>query len=476
MKTLKILLIAIIFISISSCAARVLGVLAAEEVAAIRLLGVRATATELVIESEAALAARLPRVRLLRTPGARSKLYIRQNGKNTVYADLLNQSTIKWSKSGAVHNIPGSFYTVKNGSAVRLRTGPGKTYPVYATANPNRVVILLEENQGWSKIRLSDKVSGWVESAFLLAAAPYSNNEELTNVANYSYSNETTYKTIACQKCNGHAGKNCTNCSGAGNNRCSECRGSGTKSCTNCRNAGQLTCRSCRGSGNYVCNICRGSSSLTCRTCRGSGYRGSINGTPLTCVTCRGAGSYTCRNGCTGGYFICQDCRGAGNNICTYCKGAGQHICQSCKGVGQLTCLYCNGSGRYTCSECSNEGLFRFTVAQKPRNKQTCSDLQSGDFYYFNNSREARYITIGALQINGIYQHSAIPILVLPKRGICLYNQKAGPYQYRIWTKDNPQQVEVSPFDIFVCQTAEFVTYMNINPQIANITTERQGF
>lgn len=50
---------------------------------------------------------------------------------------------------------------------LRVRSGPGTSYSEVARVNPGETYELLEEKTGWSKIKVSDTVSGWVSSQYV---------------------------------------------------------------------------------------------------------------------------------------------------------------------------------------------------------------------------------------------------------------------------------------------------------------------
>src|SRR5688572_1644364 len=116
-KFCQVMSIACLFIVISGCAARLVGVLAVEEVTFVRAAGVRVSAAGLVVESEAALASQIARTRIFRPTVGRAQLYTVENGQRKVFAELVRPNIIKWVKSGYEVTIPGRIYGVRGGLA-----------------------------------------------------------------------------------------------------------------------------------------------------------------------------------------------------------------------------------------------------------------------------------------------------------------------------------------------------------------------
>lgn len=161
----------VVLVVLESCAARVLGFLAAEEIGLIRAAGVRVGLAGMAIENEVLLASRLARVRMFYPAIGVPRLFIVENGARKYFAELTSVRTIKWLKSGTTTTLPGRLYAVRRGLiSVNLRSGPGLNFPVFKKLEANQLVVVLGESVDWFKVQLSNKLIGWV-SAVLLADA-----------------------------------------------------------------------------------------------------------------------------------------------------------------------------------------------------------------------------------------------------------------------------------------------------------------
>lgn len=149
------------------CATRLVGVLAAEEMAIVRSAGLRATASGLALESEAVFASQIGRVRMFRaTSSNRPQLFI--DGEKKAFAEITGSNSFRWLKSGYEQTIPGTFYSIKRGYLnVNVRTGPGTNYPVYKSIRSNELVIVIDESPGWRKVQLDVDVVGWISDKLL---------------------------------------------------------------------------------------------------------------------------------------------------------------------------------------------------------------------------------------------------------------------------------------------------------------------
>ena len=165
------ILIAILPVLFASCAARLFGVLAAEELALVRTAGVRVGLVNIAVENEILFARRLAQVRIQRVMAGNPRLYVMENGVKNFFAELTSPRSLTWLKSGYKVTLPGRVFSTRAGhAAINLRGGPGTGFKILKTVPGNRLLLVLEENAGWSKVQLDDKVIGWIATALLVDA------------------------------------------------------------------------------------------------------------------------------------------------------------------------------------------------------------------------------------------------------------------------------------------------------------------
>jgi hypothetical protein len=70
------------------------------------------------------------------------------------------------SSSGASSQVSHVKILDTGTGFLRVRSGPGTSYPEISRVTPGDVYELLDESSGWYKIKLSPDVSGWVSSQF----------------------------------------------------------------------------------------------------------------------------------------------------------------------------------------------------------------------------------------------------------------------------------------------------------------------
>lgn len=158
---------------LGGCAMRLFGFLTAEEMGLARLAGVRIGITGVAIENEAAFSSMIARTRLIRPLTGNPRLYIIQNGIRKEFAELTSSNTLRWLKSGNTVTLPGRLYTVRNNLVkATLRQGPGQGYAVYKPVHANQLLIVLEENNGWCRVKLDNSVTGWLAASTITAALP----------------------------------------------------------------------------------------------------------------------------------------------------------------------------------------------------------------------------------------------------------------------------------------------------------------
>lgn len=393
-NSFSILFVGLLSIILFSCAARLVGALSSSEMALIRVAGVRATAAGVAIESNAAVLSQLSRVRIMRAASGR-QLYIMENGKRRVFADLVKSNSIRWVESGTVQGLPGHLYAVRSSiGRANIRLGPGKHFKIYKTVNADELLIVLEERDGWFKLLLEEGVEGWMFAGLVTAA--FEDGNSLTAPAS-SFSqqmggqwlqnmpdNSTVFKTLNCTTCSGDGQADCYSCGGNGLLYCIGCRGSGKSACIMCKGGGQKECVFSSASGKSSCLECFANGYRLCSRCFGNGeiiYEGRW----ITCPGCNGAKQLDCGN-CVKGLANCRYCAGDGQSFCNYCNGTGQGsmTCMTCYGKPAIYCTECNGNKTTRCFDCLGNGRLSLQVNPIKRG-YNCQTTQIGGIYLVNN-------------------------------------------------------------------------------------------
>lgn len=429
------LFMSVLLLLLPGCFARLVGVLAADEIILLRTAGIRASATGLVLESHTALATQLARTRILRSVSGR-QLYVMENGKRQVFADLLNSNTIRWTRSGHVHGLPGHLYTLRRGiGKANIRLGPGKHFEVFKTIGADELVIILEEQNGWLKVLLDENVFGWISAAIVLAASDDEEEEHKSSsskVVNEEPESPTgskqSFRTIKCPNCEGQGRSNCYQCSGSGRNNCSDCSARGKISCSDC-DRGKIQCTDCNSTGRHLCSSCKGEKVLQCHSCRGYGYTLDQYRRKYRCSDCQGKGRYDCGD-CSNGYWRCNSCNGNGHYRCNSCSGRGHYNCMTCSGKGTYKCFTCNGQKLNSrCYDCMGEGTISILAATK-RRSLLCEVANLGAFDLYSAFYLPVFVKLYENNRAKMPIHSST---IQAKSTLSFYNLKAGSYIIEIY-------------------------------------------
>jgi hypothetical protein len=456
----NILILLCFYILISGCAARLLGVLAESEVALLaRTATLRATSVGLLVESEAAISSTLARARLMRTAAGRSQLYVIENGKKNIFGELVNTRKFKWLESGYEVPLPGRIYEVRKGLAsINLRHGPGRNYSVYKTIPENRLVIILEESNGWYKVQLDNDITGWILASALV---PASNNKAESDSRNEL---KKIAKLFTCNFCNGRGRilPECSTCRNRPNGiDCDQCR-NGEISCEGCIGRGIQICDSCVENYDLFrkCFSCSNTGILSCAKCYGSGVAYySPNKTPIKCGKCFGSG-----------ILHCTECVRYKNENCTYCDDSGFIICKNCLGKKIKVCSKCNGKGNLNCPDCARKsgtecfhcsGLGKFYVEVNDYNSRSyCSESRFGQYLLYNgNPFPVNILMYKADFDDPIYLYT---LYFPPKSAKCVYEQWEGKYKFRVHgiMADSVSEVHIEDgsFSVKSCKTSTYLT------------------
>lgn len=136
-------------------------------------LAIAAETGELSIINEASFMRQLARVKVDRVVAAENpKLYIMENGARNNFGLLKNNRIIQVNRLNKQLVIEGELYRVK-GNNVKIRTGKGMNYDVYKVKNTDDLVMVVEKDYKWLKVKTGNNEFGYISSALV---APATNN------------------------------------------------------------------------------------------------------------------------------------------------------------------------------------------------------------------------------------------------------------------------------------------------------------
>lgn len=278
----------------------------------------RSAASGLAVTSEVSAFSRLSRVRLLTRASKPPMLYTIENGKMRYLAELLDESTIRSIASNARYSLPFRVFKTRAGVMAELRSGPGAQYKVFKTIPRDQLVLVLEENGLWFKVKVNE-LTGWILASSIISTGIISNTQTTPS---------PVYIKTACEICTNKGEYGCFICHDKGEEKCTKCNGAGHNSCKPCTGSGRVNCDKCKGEGLVLCSVCKNKNTQNCLACRGQGKN--------ICIGCNGEKQ-----------FECVQCKGTGTFDCKICHGHGSIPCDACDGTKNLKCYYCFGSGFY---------------------------------------------------------------------------------------------------------------------------------
>jgi hypothetical protein len=443
------LIVAIVSIILSSCAARIVSALSSSELVLFRTVATRATATTLIFE-EAALLRNAARLRVLRpaTVSGRSRIYVWENNSRNFLGEVINENTIKLT-GGYMQSLPGRLITGKRGVAkLALYRGPGKTYQIYKEVNGDRIFIILQEYNGWLKIKMEDVAFAWVAAASM----------ETVDGKSLVYNDKKVLKVITCNECDGDGEYECNKCTAKGYVICDECKGGGRLKCVRC-NAQDQVCPRCEAAGRIYCYRCKESGIQPCTTCGGFGSSRDSRNRLVTCKYCRGKGVHTCTSCFGEKSFVCPNCGGNGKAICKLCKGEKFRDCMLCETKGSKICDECQGAPIRTCYHCLGNGKITLPVTAEPSGKP-CKIGNTGEYSIYNNNNFSVYVDVYK-EYNNYYKELLYTLYFYPHTAKTIYQQDVGNYSYKVIMKDLfvPYAViDDNSFRLERCQSPTFIT------------------
>lgn len=133
-------------------------------------LAIAAETGELSIVSETSFMRHLARVKVDRAVVAENpKLYIIENGVRNNFGILKNNRIIQINRLNKQLVIEGELYRVK-GNNVNIRTGKGMNYDVYKVKNTDDLVMVVEKDYKWLKVKTGNNEFGYISSALVTPA------------------------------------------------------------------------------------------------------------------------------------------------------------------------------------------------------------------------------------------------------------------------------------------------------------------
>lgn len=144
---------------------------AEEEILAEEGLALREATGEVVVADEYTFYRELSRVKV--EPGG-TRLSIMRNGKQLDIGEIESENSIRLRNINRPIELPGKIY--RTSANVNVRTGYDLNYKVFKTISKDRLVLVLDEQNGWCKVEIGKGEVGWMYAAYLITASNHHNN------------------------------------------------------------------------------------------------------------------------------------------------------------------------------------------------------------------------------------------------------------------------------------------------------------
>ncbi len=151
-------------------------------------LSLRAATGEVVVADETTFYGELSRVKV--EPGG-TRLSIMRNGRQLNIGEIESENSIRLKNINRPLELPGKIY--KTSANVNVRAGGGLNYKVFKTITKDRIVLVLDEQNGWCKVEIGKGEVGWMYATYLIAASNKHKDSKNTNneISNKNVSNPT---------------------------------------------------------------------------------------------------------------------------------------------------------------------------------------------------------------------------------------------------------------------------------------------